>query len=412
MRALLRIVVVALLFVGCANSGDEKPADTTANGAPNSDANNVEQEPTPLRLATYNASLFRTEAGALVAELDGGESQQAKDFARVVQEIRPDIILVNEVDWDEEGRAADLLAEQYLAVSQGEAEPIEYPHRYVPPTNTGLHSGVDLDGNGAVVSEPGSQDYGNDAFGFGTFHGQYGFIVLSRHPIVTDEIRTFQELRWADMPDNLLPTDYYSPAAVEVLRLSSKNHVDVPVEVDGERIHLLGSHPTPPSFDGDEDRNGRRNHDEIRFWVDYITGGEQASWIVDDAGVAGGIEAGTPFWVAGDLNSDPNDGDSRRGALLSLLNGNFAQDPTPASEGAVVAAESEGGANTVHEGDPAYDTANFSDGRVGNLRVDYVLPAPYLEFTDSGVFWPPPSSELAPLTGVSDHHLVWVDVAL
>jgi len=33
----------------------------------------------------------------------------------------------------------------------------------------------------------------------------------------------------------------------------------------GQVIHILASHPTPPVFDGVEDRNGRRNHDEIRL---------------------------------------------------------------------------------------------------------------------------------------------------
>ena len=37
-------------------------------------------------------------------------------------------------------------------------------------------------------------------------------------------------------------------------------------------VHFLVSHPTPPTFDGAEDRNGTRNHDEIRFWADYIGG--------------------------------------------------------------------------------------------------------------------------------------------
>ena len=57
-----------------------------------------------------------------------------------------------------------------------------------------------------------------------------------------------------------------------VLRLSCKIHWDVPVQIGSETVHFLVSHPTPPAFDGPEDRNGRRNHDEIRFWADYIPG--------------------------------------------------------------------------------------------------------------------------------------------
>ena len=60
--------------------------------------------------------------------------------------------------------------------------------------------------------------------------------------------------------------DWYSEQERNIMRLSSKSHWDVPVNIGGQIIHLLASHPTPPIFDGIEDRNGRRNHDEIRFW--------------------------------------------------------------------------------------------------------------------------------------------------
>ena len=42
------------------------------------------------------------------------------------------------------------------------------------------------------------------------------------------------------------------------------------MRIGTKTVHVLASHPTPPSFDGGEDRNGRRNHDEIRFWADYV----------------------------------------------------------------------------------------------------------------------------------------------
>ena len=77
-----------------------------------------------------------------------------------------------------------------------------------------------------------------------------------------------------DDPSTPEPADWYSPDELDVFRLSSKSHWDVPVRLpDGRILHLLASHPTPPVFDGSEDRNGRRNHDEIRFWADYVTPG-------------------------------------------------------------------------------------------------------------------------------------------
>lgn len=97
------------------------------------------------------------------------------------------------------------------------------------------------------------------------------------------------------------------------------------------------------------------------------------------------------------------------------------RDPLPASAGAVEASSRQGGVNDQHRGDPAYDTADFSDTSVGNLRADYVLPSRPLKVLDAGVFWPTLSEPLSRLTGEydrrytnefpsSDHRMVWVDV--
>lgn len=408
-RATLVGLLAALsLSVGCS----DKDGQAQASDSGSADADDTQLAPATLRVAAFNASLFRQSDDELRGDLDGGDDPQAKQVAQLLQHVRPDVVLINEFDWDAEGESARIFEQAYLSVSQGGGEPLEYAFHYVPETNTGVHSGVDLNNDGQAVSTPGSQAYGEDAYGFGTFPGQYGMVIYSRYPIVQEQARTVGRLLWKDMPDNLLPDDWYSAEAVDVLRLSSKNHVDVPIEVDGHIVHMLASHPTPPSFDGPEDRNGRRNHDEIRFWVDYITGGDSAAYIQDDAGVAGGLEPDAAFVLLGDLNSDPHDGDSRREALHSLLEHARVQDPQPQSDGAEQAAESDGGANTSHQGDPRLDTADFNDGRVGNLRVDYALPSSNLRVNASAVFWPAPGSQHAELASVSDHHLVWVDVTV
>lgn len=405
-----------------AASGDAAvPEDTRATptedampDAPTADAPTADAAPTEppaaVRVATFNASLFRGAAGQLARELEGGADAQARAVAEVLQRVRPDIVLINEFDGDTERAAPQRFIDAYLAVGQGDAEPIVYPYWYAPASNTGVASGLDLNQDGQVVTRPGTQAYGNDSWGFGVFPEQYGMLILSMHPIAVDEIRTFQMLKWAAMPDNLLPRDWYGDAIADALRLSSKNHVDVPVDVGEHRLHVLASHPTPPSFDGPEDRNGRRNHDEIRFWSDYLTGGDAAAWMVDDAGTAGGLASDAAFVVLGDLNSDPFDGDSRRDAIITLLRHPRVSDPAQRSEGGTIAAERDGGVNASHGGDPGLDTANFSDGRVGNLRVDYALPASTLAIEGSGVFWPSPDDPLAALASASDHHVVWVDL--
>src|SRR5699024_9948910 len=237
-------------------------------------------------------------------------------------------------------------------------------------------------------------------------------------PILTDQVRTFQKLRWADMPSNLLPTEFYGPEVSAELRLSSKSHWDVPVRVGSSTVHVLASHPTPPSFDGPEKRNQRRNHDEIRLWADYLSPGRRSRWIVDDAGNRGGLAPDDQFVILGDMNADPVDGDSWPGAIGQLLDHPRVQDPRPGSDGAVEAAETQGGANLQHTGEPRLDTADFTDDPApGNLRVDYALPSRPLQVVFSAVYWPQTGHPGSELTGTdpfpaSDHRLVRVDLQI
>ncbi|MGP5412189.1 endonuclease/exonuclease/phosphatase family protein [Brachybacterium paraconglomeratum] len=361
-----------------------------------------------LRAATFNASLNRGREGQLLEDLATGEDPQIRAVAEVIQINSPDILLLNEFDHDDEGRGVDLFREKYLEVPQNGQSPAFYPYAFTAPVNTGVPSGLDLNRDGTV----GGPD---DAWGFGQFPGQYGMVVLSRYPILTDQVRTFQNLRWADMPQNLLPTEFYGPEISPQLRLSSKSHWDVPVQIGTDVLHVLAAHPTPPSFDGPEKRNQRRNHDEIRLWVDYLQPGRRSQWIVDDAGVRGGLDPSAPFVILGDLNSDPVDGDSWPGAIEQLLRHPRVQDPKPTSDGAVEAAETQGGANGGHGGEARYDTADFAEPTPGNLRVDYVLPARELQIASSAVYWPRQGEPGSELTGshpfpTSDHRLVRVDL--
>jgi 3-phytase len=372
-----------------------------------------------VRFATFNVSFFRETEGALVAELATGTSASARAVAEVLRTLRPDVVLLNEFDYDEAGEALRLFHERYLTAPGLRGEPLPLNHLYAAPSNTGVPSGFDLDRSGAVGTAVGSRAYGNDSFGYGVFPGQYGFVVLSRFPIERDAVRSFQKFLWRDMPGARLPDfagtpgpgDWFSPEALNVVRLSSKNHVDVPLRIGGAVVHLLASHPTPPGFDGPEGRNDKRNHDEVRLWADYIDPA-RAGYLVDDQGKAGGLPSDAHFVIAGDLNSDPNDGDAEEPSIRQLLehprvNGAFV----PTSRGGPAAAAAQRGANERHRSDPAADTADFSDGVVGNLRVDYVLPSRSLAVRGGAVLWPAPDEPgAAALRDLSDHHLVWLDL--
>ncbi|MDQ0642621.1 endonuclease/exonuclease/phosphatase family protein [Microbacterium murale] len=400
--------LAALLVVGAAVATAAPAAAAPPRESP---------DDSDVRFATFNASLNRGTDGALVADLAAPGNAQADAVAEIIQRSNPDVLLINEFDYDTGGEALRLFQENYLSVPHGDAEPVEYAYRYSAPVNTGVPSGFDLNNDGVVSG-------GDDAWGFGLFSGQYGMAVYSKYPIEQDAIRTFQNLRWSDMPGALLPddpstaepADFYSPEELAQFPLSSKSHWDVPIEVSKNKtVHFLVSHPTPPTFDGAEDRNGRRNHDEIRLWADYIAAGKTGAYIVDDQGNDGGLGRNELFVIAGDQNADPNDGDSTEGAIQQLLEHpriNTASVPT--SEGAVEATDLQAGINLEHVGAPAQDTADFSEPP-GNIRVDYVLPSRQIRILDSGVFWPTSDDPLSHLTGVypfpsSDHRLVWADV--
>ncbi|MCT9075557.1 endonuclease/exonuclease/phosphatase family protein [Streptomyces fulvoviolaceus] len=371
-----------------------------------------------VRFATFNASLNRGTQGALVTDLSTPDNAQAQNVAETVQRVDPDVVLINEFDYVEGGAAARLFLDNYLAVGHNGAKPIRFPYHFTGPVNTGVASGVDLDGKNGAVTTPGSDAYGQDAFGYGWFPGQYGMLVLSKFPIDTRAVRTFQHFLWKDMPGNVIPEGYYSDEARAILRLSSKSHWDVPVRIGHDTVHFLVSHPTPPTFDGTEDRNGRRNHDEIRLWADYIGGRRRSAYLYDDKGGRGGLRPGSRFVIAGDLNADPYDGDSYDHAVRQLLDHPAIRLPhtPPASAGGVEAARLQGGANASHIGNPAYDTSDFNDTAPGNLRVDHVLPSKGLIPGANGVFWPTSDDPLYRLAGngttvpTSDHRLVWQDV--
>ena len=392
------LLVAACVRVRTHGDRDAWARDTLANG------------PAALRIATYNTSLNDDRAGGLVARLEAGDANAMK-VAAVLQRVRPDVVLLNEFDYDEAHRAADLFQQRYLDVRQaGGGEALRYPYRYLAPVNTGVPSGYDLDRNGRVGGD--GRDAGNDAWGFGLHPGQYGMLVLSRYPIASSEARTFQRFRWKDLPGARAPRDpktgeaWYAPEAWARFPLSSKSHWDLPIDTPAGRIHVLAAHPTPPVFDGPENRNGLRNHDEIRFWAEYLSSGDRP-WLCDDAGRCGGLAADAAFVILGDHNADPVDGDGEPGAAAQMIDHprvNAAVAPT--SEGAAESAREYG---FPRRGDVATHTGDFGPN-TGTLRLDYVLPSKNLSVRGGGVFWPEKGEPGSELLDASDHHLVWLDI--
>lgn len=329
-----------------------------------------------VRVATYNAELSRKGPGLLLRDILSGKDDQISAVIKVISASAPDILALQGFDHDLENHA--LRAFQSALKDAG--HPMEFAHSTQP--NAGLATGLDMDGNGRTGEA-------RDAQGYGRFTGQGGMAVLSRFPL--GEVRDFTQMLWRDLPDAIPPMQNGQPfpslQAFEAQRLSSVAHWDVPVFLpNGTVLHLLTFHATTPVFDGDEDRNGRRNHDEIAFWQHYLNG---ALPITAPEG---------PVVIAGDANLDPTDGDGRRDAIRSLLRDPRLQDPMPARA-------------TAEKDGTAFDTVDWPEPDPGNLRVSYVLPDARLRVSASGVVWPQTDDPfLATVELASRHRLVWVDL--
>ncbi|OZA19022.1 MAG: endonuclease [Rhodobacterales bacterium 17-64-5] len=330
-----------------------------------------------LRIATWNVELDRTGPGLLARDLTKGEDPQVTAVVQGLVTLDADVVLLTGFDYDLGGVALGLLADRLAAKGA------VYPHRFAFRPNTGEQTGFDVDRNGRL-GDP------RDAQGYGLFSGQGGMAVLSRLPLDTGAARDFSGYLWRDLPGALRP-EGTEPGLWDVQRLASTGFWDLPVVTGAGPLHLLAWHATPPVFDGPEDRNGKRNHDEADFWRQYLDGALPMA--PPDA----------PFVLLGDANLDPADGDGLRDGITSLLAHPSLQDPAPQG--------THGRKEPGHVGPPALDTALFPE--IGGLRLDYVLPSADVRVVAAGVMWPPADDPLAAdLILASRHYPVWVDIAL
>ncbi|WP_420585406.1 endonuclease/exonuclease/phosphatase family protein [Ruegeria sp.] len=321
-----------------------------------------------VRIATYNTELGRDGPGLLLRDIRRGDSQ-VKAVIEVMVAARPDIVSLQGVDWDMDGLALLALADQLRRAG------LDYPYHFAAQPNTGLETSLDLNGDGRTHGPA-------DAQGWGRFTGHGGLALLSRYPILADQVQDFTDLLWRDLPGAKLPTTedgpFPSEEAQRIQRLSAVAHWIVPVETPLGRLEVMTFHAAPPVFDGPEDRNGLRNRDEVRLW----------SVVLD--GKLGRRPSG-PFVIAGDANLDPDQGEGRKEAIQALLEDPRLQDSRPS--------DAMGALTTVEW------------KAVGEMRVDYVLPSADLRVTGAGVLWPEKDTPLRTAAEqASRHRLVWVDV--
>ena len=389
-----------------------------------------------LRVATWDVDLNRRGPGLLLQDIERGRDPQVRAVVEVAAMLDADILVLTGFDYDHDGVALAALAARLKAAGT------PYPYRFARRPNTGRATGLDLDGDGRMGGA-------GDAQGWGRFSGEGGMAVLSRLPFDEAGFRDYSAFLWRDLPGALLPPGM-TEAAQGVQRLSTTAHWALPVILpDGGRLTLLAWQATPPVFDGPEDRNGRRNHDEAAFWLRLLAGDLPMP------------PPEPPFVLLGNANLDTERGNGRPYALEALMRSARLQDPAPrpgkeadadARRGGPVrdAAAEMGAAKSAkgrkRAGKPAAErtategtgtretgaarvptsgtrararahetaTADFTARNgPGLLRVDYVLPSSDLHVTGAFVLWPSDDDPFAPTVALASRHRpVAVDIAL
>lgn len=363
----------------------------------------AESKDDALRVATFDANLSRSVSGDLLEDLSAPGAEDATEVAKVIQQVRPDVLVLTGIDVDAGDDIVDAFNTNYLAVGAQDSGGMTYPYSYTAPSNAGVESGADLDRNG-TIGGPG------DALGYGDFPGQSSMIIYSKYPIETDKIRDFTSLSWSKMPDNNIPEDV-TDLERDMLPLASVSHWDVPIEVDGESVHILAS----SAADASEGSNAKeRNQDQVRFWEDYLD--QDTEYITDHRGNRGPLEEGAQFIIAGSLNADPNgNGPADPTAISSLLDSEAVTDPQPAR---TVASSDVDQEKLPTDPEAAFHTAPDPTSGSNSYRADYVLPSSDMSVLNSGTLEIDAENRdnyrgfFGMRSNDSANHLVWTDTAI
>lgn len=362
-----------------------------------------ESDDDSLRVATFDANLSRSAPGDLLEDLSAPGAEDATEVAKVIQQVRPDVLVLTGIDVDAGDDLVDAFNTNYLAVGSDQNSGMTYPYSYTAPSNAGVESGADLDRNG-TIGGPG------DALGYGDFPGQSSMIVYSKYPIDTDQIRDFTSLSWSKMPDNQIP-DEVTDLERNILPMSSVSHWDIPVDVDGQTVHLLASSAADASEGTHDDA---RNHDQIRFWQDYLD--QDSEYIIDHRGNRGPLDEDAQFIIAGSLKADPDgNGPADPTAITSLLESDAIVDPEPAH---TLVSDSVSSASLPSDSSSPLHTAPDPSSNSENYRADYVLPSSDMTVTGAGTLETEAENRdnyrgfFGMRPNDSANHIVWADTAI
>ncbi len=331
-----------------------------------------------MRVATFNTELDRDGPGLLLRDVLSQNDKQVEAVAKIVSLTRPDVLVLQNVDYDHDLFALKALRDQISSFGH------DFEYLFARAPNTGVAVALDVNGDGRIALP-------HDAQSFGAFEGQGGMALLSRYPIDEKGARDLSHVLWKDSPNSNLPK---LPPVVgrNTQRLSATSHWIVAIETPHGLVEILAFHAGPPVFDGPDDRNGWRNHDEIAIWQPVLDG------------LFGPVSE--QFVIIGNANLDVTDGEGRKDALIALLSDSRLQDPMPKRLNTPTI-------TIGTRGDPALHTVVWPHPGPGPRRVSYILPSQRFLVAESGIFWPPDDDRHRQLVETaSRHRLVWVDLMI
>lgn len=277
-----------------------------------------------LTLAYWNTDLNRAGPGLLLRDARRAEAEDIRAALRVIDALGADVLVLSGFDFDAQSAALAAFNAHLSA---------PYPYLTALRPNSGVPTGLDLDGNGMTSDA-------RDAQAFGRFPGEGGMAILSRLALLPEQGMDLSAQLWRDMPATTMPALPQTQA--EIQRLSSNgHHVTALALPDGRVLRLLTWHATPPAFDAGLPVNLRRNHDETALWLPFVA------------------DLAPPLVVIGQANTDPERGRGDKSALRALLRHPRLQDA------------------------PAGDTVDYG-GDLGRMRVSYILPSRDLAIMATG----------------------------
>ena len=223
-----------------------------------------------------------------------------------------------------------------------------------------------------------------------------------------------------DDPATPAPADWYSPAELDVFRLSSKSHWDLPILI-GRQGRALPDEPSDAAGLRRRRRTGTARGTSTRSASGPTTSRPaRGGYIYDDAGRSGGLEPGIAVRDRRRPELRPARRRQHPGRDPATARAPARQhdSSTPASPGAVEQNALQGGVNLTHRSDPKLRHRRLRRRRTAaTCGPTTCCRGRTCTSSTRGVFWPLMADPLFRLVGVfpfptSDHRLVWVDVRL